>query len=241
MSPDIVRLQTELLQLHLLHRDSAKVQRQWERSAENKLRDQHEKLVARHKEIRLTEAKVQERIDLQAFEDWRDKNYDLAFEERIQLLSRTLQDLCSHNSPGGKFIRTVTAFEQWLVSTEDRKPKIERDDASAAHDLHFVESIGDGWKAEVAALERNLTSHSLSLKRVGPALEGSTLAAVIGCCTAMITQMVDELRVIREIESEMLENAEAWLRAKVDQIDHGDHDETSAPGSVPRRPVWKSG
>jgi len=235
LSSETVRLQTELLQLHLLHRSSAEVQRQWESSAESKLRRQYEVVAARHRELTLSGSKAQDRVDLLALKDWKYSGQNLELAERVQVLSRTIQELYNTGDAGGKFNHIVTSFERWIVGNERIWRMREHNDPNEPQDMEFVEDVGDCWKAEAAALERRLTSCSRDLECLGQPLEGSTLAYVVGICTTLVTQMLEELKVMRDIECEVLEREKTWVMEMIDRIDL----ESAMLGT--RRAVWQSG
>ena len=239
LSPEAIKLQTELLQLHLLHRASAEVQQQWEQSAETKLRGQHEGVTARYREMRLAEISVQEQIDLQALKDWNARDGRPSFTEKIELLSRTIQDLRTIESAGGKYTQVVTAFERWIVLSEGVNRLAQRTDTNHGQSSSFVEGIEDGWKAEVAALKRRLTSRALDLKRLGQPLEESTLADIVAICTIMVTQMLEELKVMRDIEGEVMEREAAWVRRTVDHLDEDSGAAQDHAKSADRKAAWQ--
>ncbi|KAI9876854.1 MAG: hypothetical protein M1830_005464 [Pleopsidium flavum] len=238
---ETVRLQTELLQLHLLHRFSAEVHQEWERSAESKLRQQYEIVTARHHASRLLESKAQHRTDLLAFKDWKYSGQSLELAERVQVLSRTIQELYLISDTGGKYHRIVTSFERWIVCNERIWRIREHNDPGKSQDMEFVEDIGGGWMAEVVALERRLTSSSHDLEYLGQPRKGSTLALIVAICTTMVTQMFEELRVMRDIESEVVEREKRWVVEMIDRMDLQSGNEPEAAKLESRKALWQSG
>jgi len=241
LSSDMIRLQTELLQLHLLHRTSAETQRQWEDSAESMLHHQYDGVVEGYRVLRFKQSKAQERIDLQALREWEAGHESRSFSEKVGLLSRTLQDLGNIDSAGGKFAQVVTSFERWLVMSEGAKELGKRRNFSDAKGTEFLESLGEGWRADVVALEMRVGSRALDLKRLGQPLEGSSLAYLVEICTTSVMQMSEELRTMREIEWEVLGREAELIRRAVDCIDPEDECEPENAKSPIRRPAWQTG
>ena len=236
----MIRLQTELLQLHLLHRTSVEVQRQWEHSAESTLRGQYEDVVERYRALRFKQSKAQERADLEALREWAASQAGCSFPEKIELLSRTLRDLGNIHSAGGKFAHVVTTFEQWMVLSERVKQLGQRTTANDVQDLEFLESLGEGWRSEVSALEMRLASRALDLKRLGQPLEGSCLAYLVGVSTTLVKQTLEELKIMREIEGEVLAVEAIWLKTTIDSIESEDGGEPENADLVIRKGVWRT-
>lgn len=241
MSSDLVRVQSELLQLHLLHRSSAAIQRQWKRSAESKLCQQFESVSAQYHRLCLSESVSQDGIDLRALKDWNDIGASFGLAERVQMLSRTIQEIYSMIDTGGKSNRLVTSFEKWIIRNERLWRSREYDDRSKTQDMEFVEDIGDSWKAEAAVLERRLTSYSHNLECLGHPLEGSSLSYVVACCVSMVTQMLDEVRVMQEIEREVLVREKSWVMEMIDRIDLESESKRGPETVATRRGVWQAG
>lgn len=241
LSSEMSRLQTELLQLHLLHRTSAEIQRQWEDSAESTLHHVYDDVAEGYRALRFNQGKAQERTDLQALRVWEASHDRHSFSEKMGLLSRTLQDLSNMDSEGGKFARVVTTFERWLVMREDAKEVGQPSNSSDTQGMEFLESLGEGWRADVTALEMRVASRTLDLKRLEQPLEGSSLAYLVEICSTLAAQMSEELRSMREIECEVLAREAAWVRRAVDCIDAEVHCEAKNAKSVIRRGVWQTG
>jgi len=240
LSSEMSRLQTELLQLHLLHRTSAKIQRQWEDSAESTLHHLYDDVAEGYRALRFKQGEAQERTDLQALRVWEASHDRRSFSEKMGLLSRTLQDLSNMDSEGGKFAHVVTTFERWLVMSEDAKELGQRSNSSDTQGIEFLESLGEGWRADVAALETRVASRTLDLKRLGQPLEGSSLAYLVEICSTLAAQMSEELRSMREIECEVLAREAAWVRRAVDCIDAEYECEAKNAKSAIRRGVWQT-
>lgn len=243
LSSETMRLQTELLELHLLHRTSAEIQRQWEQSAESTLHHQYEEVAERYRALRFDQRKAQEQTDLQALREWGASHDICSFSKKVELLSHTLQDLGNIDKTGGKFALAITTFERWIVLSESVQDLGQSIDAGYAQGTEFLEGLGEDWRAEVATLETRLASRALDLKRLGQPLQGSSIAYLVQICTTSVMQMSEELKTMREIECEVLAKQAAGIRQAIDCIDHGLEVECEPGNRKPtiRRGVWQTG
>ncbi|KGY14796.1 hypothetical protein PABG_12290 [Paracoccidioides brasiliensis Pb03] len=127
----ITALQTELLQLHLLHADSLHARLEWECSAKNKLRKQHQSVVSKYHTLLAQEQGAQRYVnklaldrlaeDIQVNRNNRGHNshshYDFA--EQIQALSRVVQDVAVLTDVrGGRHVDCIRVFERWFEHVE---------------------------------------------------------------------------------------------------------------------------
>ena len=218
LSAEAIGLQTELLQMHVLHQSSYTVQSQWEGSAENVFRQQYDELTGRYAGVRAKEQDAQERLNTLALMDWCQDHSDLPLVEKAQILSHAIQDVQNMTNPGGKYNRIIAVFEQWFAWASRLRQSREEHPNAAGQDMEFVEDIGDGWEAELAVLERKLASVARDFNRLGPAREGSSLAFVLTSLSRIITGMQDEIESIRIIETEVLTQEHAWVAGMIDNL-----------------------
>ncbi|KAG6247704.1 hypothetical protein E4U49_000295, partial [Claviceps purpurea] len=107
------KLQAELLQLHLLHRDAGAVYAEWQASAESTLRDRFHDLKVRSGEVAERERCVLEGENMLALRQWArggGKGRDL--EGRIQVLDEVVTSLWVLSEPAGRYARLVRRFER---------------------------------------------------------------------------------------------------------------------------------
>ncbi|KAI0200430.1 hypothetical protein F4808DRAFT_159666 [Astrocystis sublimbata] len=138
------RLQTELLQLSLLHREAHGVCASWHASAKTKLGARFEQLAAADQDLRALEREGTEARGIRDLIRWgespaagspdegedggirrrrstRRRKTDseaqriLPLDEKIQLLDQVLNGVWALGEPGGRYMRTVRAFEEWAV------------------------------------------------------------------------------------------------------------------------------
>ncbi|KAI4129685.1 MAG: hypothetical protein LQ347_003674 [Umbilicaria vellea] len=239
LSPEIIILQTELLQMHVLHRSACTVQSQWERSAKLVFRQQFEKLIEHDAGISTKEHNAQEHLNLLALTVWCQDDLNLQLAEKALFLSQTIQDVQTMTDPGGKFNRVVAVFEKWFEWSSRLLQSREERQMVTSEELVFIEDLGDGWKAELAALERKLASTAREFGRLGPAREGSSLAFVLTSLRKMITAMQDEIASIRIIETQILTQEQAWVTGLLADLTSDINCDLISSEASLRKGVWQ--
>ncbi|KAK2741003.1 hypothetical protein FQN55_008558 [Onygenales sp. PD_40] len=164
--PHVLALQTELLQLHLLHANSLQSRREWESNAEQHLRKQHKGVVAKYRMILAREKAAQRHVNTQALhrlsDDIRNNNSRYDFAGQIQILSRVVQDvadLTDRTGPGGRYTACVRAFEEWVTRAgRVRHARKSTTDTTTTNTptCQFIDPLSHKWKEEVAALSAKL-------------------------------------------------------------------------------------
>ncbi|SLM39624.1 hypothetical protein LPUS_10209 [Lasallia pustulata] len=232
-------LQTELLQIHVLHRSSYTVQSQWERSAERVFRQRLEKLVGRYEGIRTKEDDAQDHVNLLALISWCQDYSILQLAEKAQVLSQIIQDVQSMTDFGGKYTRVVGVFEQWFACSSRLLHSREERKMSPEQGLEFVEDLGDGWKAELAVSERKLASMAREFSRLGPAREGSSLAFILKSLGEMISSMQDEVASMRIIETQIITQEQVWVAGLIDKLTSAISSDLISSEASLRKGVWQ--
>ncbi|KAJ0298832.1 hypothetical protein COL516b_009634 [Colletotrichum fioriniae] len=185
LTAETSRLQTELLQLHLLHRDLPQVTSQWHASARSKLAARHADLAASARSLVTLESDAAERRNLAALQSWgatpstggrptSSSSSPLPLEDRIQRLDALLTSLWSLDSPGGKHHRLVRTFERWASSLADLEAARARAEDGADPsallddnaDVRFGGGLDARWKEEAAALVRRLEGWDAQLREL---------------------------------------------------------------------------
>ncbi|KAK1781699.1 hypothetical protein QBC45DRAFT_37897 [Copromyces sp. CBS 386.78] len=190
------RLQTELLQLHLLHRDAERVRGEWEGDAERKLREKWERVRREHEVVGELEAREGEEgvmeslLQLGLAGDGLEGR-GMLDEQKIQALDEVILGAWAMSEPSfsssyssssgatmGKYTRVVLGFEVWAERArrilEDRRRSTEDkeggDGGLKLDENGEVEMIGGldvEWKNECVALGRRLEEWRRVLGEVG--------------------------------------------------------------------------
>ncbi|KAI0552039.1 hypothetical protein F4679DRAFT_537420 [Xylaria curta] len=126
------RLQTELLQLSLLHREAHSVSALWHASARSKLGARFRELAVADQELRAVERESTEARGLRDLIHWANGGPEkenggtdgdrrsrererLPLDEKIQHLDQVLNGVWALGEPGGRYQRAVRAFEDWAL------------------------------------------------------------------------------------------------------------------------------
>ncbi|CAK7218635.1 hypothetical protein SBRCBS47491_003571 [Sporothrix bragantina] len=135
LSAETGRLQTTLLQLHLLHRDAAAVTEEWHASARQALAgDRFAALAAEHAELIQMASQRAESVNAAALQAWaEDGSLEFTLEEKIQALDAVLagvwsltgqdpahgQDKNKSSASISRYVQVVRRFERWAQQTAD--------------------------------------------------------------------------------------------------------------------------
>ncbi|KAI9839134.1 MAG: hypothetical protein M1819_003127 [Sarea resinae] len=227
LSPETYQIQTELLQLHLLHQSAAKTHDQWESSARGRLRELFTRTASDYRNLREAEQDQIKKANLVALSDWASPahsgvtslSFGLGLPEKAQLLGQIVTEI-SHltDQPGGRFTKYEKDFAQWVTRVQDVWGGRE----GGSHNADFLEGLGSGWHTESLVLERKLISFVRDLEGLGEAADGSSLAAILTACRIMAENLRNEIGVMQDIEREIMASERRWiedgLRGIADEI-----------------------
>lgn len=230
-SAETSKLQAELLQLHLLHRDAAKVSEQWRASAKEKLGARFAKLGEEANEVAEVEREGLERENVLALRRWAIEG---GLEGKIQGLDAVISGLWALTERGGRYARVVRRFERWM----DQISEIEQARRDGTYFLQgdqgmFVGELDVAWKEDCPELTRRLDGWSRQLREIGhPARddegERSSLERILEGSRALVHGMLDELSLMEEMEMEALAREDAWI----ERMNREDEDDTPKAGAL---------
>lgn len=231
-SAETNKLQTELLQLHLLHRDAATVDEAWRASAKEKLGQRFDKLVEASVEVDERVKAEIERENVLVLRQWAAGG---GLEERVQALDAVVNGLWTLGEPGGRYARVVRRFERWV----DRMCELEEARKDGGRFLQdqavlFLGELESDWKEESVGLIQRLEGWKRQLQDVGevPEAEGeekSSLEQMVEYCQSMIHDMLAELNIMEDIEQEALAREDEWIE-RMNRDDEAD--DTPRAGAI---------
>ncbi|KAL4891245.1 hypothetical protein BDV59DRAFT_203690 [Aspergillus ambiguus] len=244
--PEIAALQTELLQLSLLHSSSLQQTAEWKATAESELRSLYESVARDYRGVLKEERDNQRQLNGQALHRWfgncREHNGSLGFAAQIQDLSRVLQEVCDlTESPGGRYANLVQEFESWFRQADEiRNVRLYGEDE--LDPVAFVDPMKAAWKEEVQSMMLKLELclrrlQSLDILGYGEVerLEQSTLFRVAKGLDEMVNLMVGELNAVLRIEADIVRSERQWVSQVAEQ--------QPAPkplhGQPPRVGMWR--
>lgn len=233
-SAETNRLQAELLQLHLLHRDAAVVEQAWRESSRKKLGERVERLDEESREVGKLERDRAEAENALALRRW---GGDDGLDQKIQALDAIMNGVWALSEGGGRYARTVRRFERWL----DRVSEIEDSRRSGTALLQgngnlFISELDAPWREECPDLIRRLDAWKRQLSDLGdlpsPEDDGNQPASLVRMltgCGSLVRNMLAELMAMEQIEEEALHREEEWTE-KVNRED--DDDDTPRAGAI---------
>ncbi|KAI9724843.1 MAG: hypothetical protein M1812_000119 [Candelaria pacifica] len=218
ISARLLCLQTELLQLHLMHMSSAKVQRQWEESAELSLKQRFEDVRAVHWRSHIAKQKAQERINIEALQEWIKHDCKSNSPERIQTLGASVQDLYGTVDIDSRFTQLVRSFNRWIDSAQTIWQVRSEQRIGSRIDLGIIEGLGDGWKADCATILRKVTTSMKDLEMLLVPNDGSSLATIMKVSRSLGACVIEELGVMQTTERQIVKDETAWVEKSISKI-----------------------
>ncbi|KKK23116.1 hypothetical protein AOCH_007457 [Aspergillus ochraceoroseus] len=251
--PEIAALQTELLQLSLLHESSLRQNTAWETGAEAQLRSKYDLVAADYRGILGAENESQRKVNGQALQYWlknaHERNGQQGFAEQIQLLSRVAQEVYDlSDGLGGRYAVVVLEFENWFQRVEElRNARLLQ--VGGLGPVVFIDPLDHAWKEEVNTLimklelaSRQLQSLDILGYREEELLGSSALLRTAKGLDEMTRLMVEELNAIRKIEIDTVKSEEMWVSQLAQQLTapRQQQDEKVPRTGMWRRPLLKS-
>ncbi|KKY39276.1 hypothetical protein UCDDA912_g00696 [Diaporthe ampelina] len=234
ISSETAKLQTELLQLHLLHRDADSVTASWHASAKQRLGQRFAELARRDEEVSRDEADVEEARNLAALMAWGGSE---GLDGKIQVLDAILSGVWSLGEPSGRYTRAVRKFENWADqarrAVEARRLAGGLGALMDDDEVGFVAELDPAWKDEVSSMARKLDSWRRQLGQIesgvvdvdqGEDQKSSSLARLLSGCRSQVHGMLAELDMMEQIERDALAQEAAWIRRM-----NRDDDESDTP------------
>ncbi|KXJ94435.1 hypothetical protein Micbo1qcDRAFT_193606 [Microdochium bolleyi] len=165
ISAETSRLQTELLQLSLLHRDAGIVREEWAASAREKLGRRFGEVARENKELAQLERRDAEGHNIAALLRWTEEHAGhesdgraqaLSLEDKIQTLDQVLSGIWAL-SGGEQYARVTAAFEVWAEHVADilvaQRRGAAEDLLDESDEVLFVSELdAEGWKNECPGL-----------------------------------------------------------------------------------------
>ncbi|KAK6216175.1 NADH pyrophosphatase [Pestalotiopsis sp. IQ-011] len=243
MSAETSRLQTELLQLSLLHREAGAVTRAWHASARWKLRARFGEAAAEHERICARERDGVEARNVAALLRWGSTS-GMGLEDKLQALDQVLDGVWAMSEPEGRYSRVAEGFEAWAGRMADvmaKRRSGRADDLVRGGEVLFVSDLDARWRDECAGLVRKLEAWCLMLNEIGPAPEDeneeaprSSLSRILEGCTSLVVGMLAELEVMLDIERDARRAEDDWIERMSQQLRIGDHETMDR-----EPPLWK--
>ena len=246
--PEVAALQTELLQLSLLH--SAAVQRNvgWQAESEATLREKYDSVAGTYRSILGDENERQQKLNAKALNIWlnnsRERSNRQPFPEQIQLLSQITQEVSSLSDNGSRYTAAMQEFEAWFAAVEEIKESRSRAGTESTTDNMdiFIDPLNQDWKDEINALLMKIELCSKQLQSLDilgygeiEQLQDSALLRTAVGLRDLTDMMIREIKTICAIESDVVRSERVW----VSRIADGLLETRPKKESAPRVGIWK--
>ncbi|CAK4031600.1 Hypothetical predicted protein [Lecanosticta acicola] len=233
MTLEIALEQMELLQLSLLHQNSALILEEYEQSARSKLGELHAKLQKDFESIRTHEEQQRRCQNLHALESWCPDEALLA--EHLQTLSRVVSDLRAHTESGSRYSDLTETFDMWVTRAES----VLLDGQNQA-----IEALPETWRAVHTSVALKLRSIQRDIGVLPPAPQSdiehaSSLEIVLDNCSALVDSMLKELEVMTKLQKEVLQQGKLRMDEQINALISANE---QAQGSEKESwiPAWQS-
>ncbi|KAE9379200.1 hypothetical protein N431DRAFT_434208 [Stipitochalara longipes BDJ] len=234
ISAETAKLQNELLQLHVLHKDAAQVDIEWRASAKRKLGARFQAVVDKNELLVQLEVEETGKINAAALKRWKDLGTPgWGLDEKIQVLDEVISGVWIMGDSGGKYGRVARKFEKWLIRCQDILGARAHDEELEDDEVVFFEELDAGWKDECLVLCRKLESWRDQIRNLGAVDSGSSLAVVVDGCRNLVSGMLMELSVMAQIERDAMSMEAEWIKSMNDDV--LDDKDTPVAGAI-----WRS-
>lgn len=228
-------MQNELLQLHLLHRDAAQVERKWKASAKRKLGDRFHAIVDKNERLLQLEVEETGKINAVALKSWQETGTPgWGLQEKIQVLDEIVTGVWNLGESGGKYSRAVRKFERWLRRREDILEARARGQGMDGDEVVFLEELDGSWRADCLAIGRKLEAWRDHLRDLRTPDHGSSLGVTVASCRSLVRGMLAELSTMAQIERDAMRTELEWIKSTNGDVMDGD-DDTPVAGAI-----WRS-
>lgn len=218
LSREYADLKLDLLQLHMLHRNSSTIQQEWQHSAEDRFRARFHDLALAHKSLTTREGEFQEQVNAWAFIAWGSGTDGLTIEHKVLVLSGILSEVWDLSEPNGKYSCLLESFEHWHARASRVLQLQKQPDVSQTGLVSSMEGIGDGWKAEVALLQSKVHSFHEQIGVLGEVQPQSDLARCLVSLSSVLSNMMEELDLVQRIEGQMVLQGQTWIKKSIDRL-----------------------
>ena len=212
-SAETASLQAELTRLHLLHRDSAAVQRSWNESAQYHLQEQFEMVSKQNDHVKELTSYHRMLNDYPALADWSQGVSNVEFAEKLRILSHSILEISNFMSHESRYNHVLRSFQTWF----GRATRI-LESRETANGVEFIEDLGDAFKSDVANMERKLAVMSRELNKLERPQDGSTLDRVLRLLSIATSSLLEELEAISAVANTIMVFEGEWIREEITKI-----------------------
>ena len=211
-SAETAILQAELARLHLLHRESAAVERAWNKSAQYHLQMQFDVISKQNDQVKELTNYLRMLTNYPALADWSQGVPNVEFAEKLRVLSLSILEIGNFLSPESRYNHVLRSFQTWFSRATRILESRETANEDTAKGIEFIEDLGDAFKSEVAGMERKLAIMSRELNQFERPQDGSTLNRVLRLLSCATSSLLEELEEISAVADTIMIFEVEWIR-----------------------------
>ena len=211
-SAETASLQAELARLHLLHRESAVVERAWNKSAQYHLQMQFDVISKQNDHVKELTNYLRMLENYPALADWSQGVSNVEFAEKLRILSLSILEIGNFLSPESRYNHVLRSFQTWFSCATRILKSRETANEDTADGVEFIEDLGDAFKSEVAGMERKLAIMSRELNQLERPQGGSTLNRVLRLLSCATSSLLEELEAISAVADTIMVFEVEWIR-----------------------------
>lgn len=248
-NPETRALQTELLQLSLLHSASTRKEAEVMRASEDSLRKRFNKVGETYRKLRKEEEEAQRERNFHAMNQWYVKAnaetnmHGQSFAEQVQILSNIVRAVTTFSDPNhGGYSRVVHQFTMWINEVESiRQTRCADNESNILSSLdnggspqRFIDPLEHEWKEETTLLTTKVDVYLEELKgldiptvsrgreedhNTGSDFDDASLQRFVRDHQVLLELMKEELHTMRAIEAGILTEERRWVSQAVDFLE----------------------
>ncbi|CAF9903150.1 MAG: hypothetical protein HETSPECPRED_000133 [Heterodermia speciosa] len=233
-SAERASLQAELARLHLLHRESAAVERSWNESARCHFQLQFDMISKQNHQVKELTSYLRMLTNYPALADWSQGVSNVEFAEKLRILSLSILEISNFMSPESRYNHVLRSFQTWFGCAARILESRETANEDNANGVEFIEDLGDAFKSEVAGMERKLAIMSRELNNLERPRDGSSLDRVLRLLSCATSSLLEELGAISAVADTVMVFEAEWIREEARNI-------TSTSGNLQDndRRIWQ--
>ncbi|POS87390.1 hypothetical protein EPUL_002751 [Erysiphe pulchra] len=218
ISAETTKLQNELLQLHLIHRDCGHTEKEWQASAKSKLEARFLKIVEMEHNILEKEKCENSKLNAIALKEWQEVGAPgWGLDEKIHIFDNILTGLMNTRDARGRYARATQKFEKWVDLYEDVFERREKKFENYAETL-LIEELDSNWKNDCFYLRRKLELWKDNIRDLGIPQSESSLELLVDQVQRIILGMLSEIDFMTRLEREVMGREEHWIKLMNDRM-----------------------
>lgn len=218
ISAETTKLQNELLQLHLIHRDCDHIENEWRASAKGKFETRFQKLVEMEYNILELEKCENSKLNAIALNEWLEVGAPgWGLDEKIHTFDNILTGLMSTRDSGGRYACVTEKFEKWVDAYEKVFDQREKNVGNCAETL-LIEELDSTWKDDCFYVRRKLELWKEHITDLGTPESESSLEMLVDQVQRIILGMLAEIEFMTRLEKEIMGREGHWIKIMNDQM-----------------------